>query len=120
MSTSTETSPMKKSFTATATLAAYTLVKLLANGSVTTATQATSGEVVIGFTDRQGDQGKVTPISLINGGGSVFATAAATVTTADAVYPGSGGTVDVTASGSVVGYALQDAVAGDVIEVLLA
>ena len=119
MSSTTETSPLKKSFTPTVTIDAYLLVKL-DGAKVAVATQSASDQGLVGFTDRQGDQDKATPISLLNGGGSVFATAATTITNNDALYAGSGGKLDVTASGSVVGYALQDAVADDVIEVLLA
>jgi len=120
MSTTTMIGGVKRSFTATTTIAQYSLVDLETDGSVGVATlTSSSDEVRVGFADRAAGAGESVPVCLLNGGGSAFGIAAATVTAADALYGASTGKVSSTASGSVIGYALQDAVADDVIEILL-
>lgn len=121
MSSSTYIESVKRTFTATVTIDAYLLTDLQTDGSVGVATlTSSSDEIRAGFADRKINQGDVGPIVLLNGGGTVYGKIAATVTTADALYGATSGKLSSTASGSVIGYALQDAVADDVIEVLLA
>lgn len=124
MATSTSISGMKRTFTATVTVDQYLLTRLDL-GKVNVATKD-STNILVGFADRKIDQATIGPIELINGGGTVLAKAATTVTAGDAVYRASGGKVEtaitsvVTVTGDAVGYSLQDAVANDVIEILLA
>ena len=111
-------SPRKGSFTATVTLSAYQLVKLNTDRSVSVATFA-SGETRVGFVDRAVNQGDPAPVALLNGGGSAFGQASASVTTGDALYAATTGKVSATVTGESVGVALEDGAADDVIEILL-
>lgn len=123
MSSSTIIDSLKRTFTTTATLAGYELLALGTDGTVSIAT-ATSSQTEVGFLDgdRSINAGDVAPVRLLNGGGSVYGTAAATVTIGDTLYPASGGKVGSTSftDSPTIGYALNSGVANDVIEVLLA
>jgi len=123
MSDSTIIDSLKRTFVTTATLSGYELVALQTDGTVAVAT-ASSSQVEVGFVDgeRSINAGDVAPIRLLNGGGSAYGECAATVTAGDALYGQSGGEVGsaVVTDASVVGYALEAGVDGDVIEILLA
>lgn len=116
-------SGMNASFTATATLSAYQLVALETDGTVSVAT-ATSSQTEVGFLigERSVSPGESAPIKLLNGGGSVYATAEATVTVGNALYPASAGKVGTTTftDSPQIGTALNSGVADDDIAVLLA
>jgi hypothetical protein len=120
MSTTTSTPGIKVSFTATVTVDQYLLTSLGTDGTVSVAT-ATSAQTEVGFADRKIDAGTTGTVQLLNGGGSALAVAAATITTGDTLYPATGGGVSSATftDSPVVGIALQDAVADDVIEILL-
>lgn len=111
----------QRTFTATGTMSAYILTKLDTDGTVSTATEVTSGETRVGFTTREVlSAGDSTGIALLNGGGTAYGIAAGTITNAGtALYGASGGKLKTTASGGVVGFSLTSAAANDVIEVLL-
>lgn len=111
----------QRTFTATGTMSAYILSKLGTDGTVSTATQVSSGETRVGFTTREVlSAGDSTGIALLNGGGTAYGIAAGTITNAGtALYGASGGKLGTTASGGVVGFSLTSAAANDVIEVLL-
>jgi len=112
-----------KTFTATATLSGYELLALETDGTVSIAT-ATSSQTEVGFLvgERAVDAGSVAPVRLLNAGGSAYATAAATVTIGDTLYPAASGKVGSTTftDAPTIGFALNSGVADDVIEVLLA
>jgi len=114
---------VNRTFTATATIDAYLLTKVGNDGTVAIATDSAS-EAQIGFTSRQVNEGEATPIVLLNGGGSAFATLSSTVTNAGtAVYAVAGGKVAATATTStaVIGYtAAASGAADDVVEIILA
>ena len=124
MATSTSINNVSRTFTATVTVDQYLLTRLDL-GKVNVATKD-SDDVLVGFSDRKINQSDAGPIQLINGGGTVIAVAATTVTAGDAVYRASGGKIEtaitgvVTVTGDAVGHSLQDAVANDEIEILLA
>lgn len=111
----------QRTFTATGTMSAYILTKLDTDGTVSTATEVTSGETRVGFTTREVlSAGDSTGIALLNGGGTAYGIAAGTITNAGtALYGASGGKLGTTASAGVVGFSLTSAAANDVIEVLL-
>jgi hypothetical protein len=121
MSTATNISNVKRSFTATTTVDAYRVVQLLANGTVSAST-LTDADTKIGLTERKANAGDVVPIVLQNGGGTAFGEIVTTITTGNALYVASGGTLGVTtvSAGAQFATALQNGVAGDVIEILLA
>lgn len=114
---------LNRTFTATATISAYLLTKLGTDGSVAIATDSAS-QVEVGFTSRQVNAGEETPIVLLNGGGSAYATLSSTVTNAGtALYAVAGGKVAATATNStaVIGYtAAAGGAADDVVEIILA
>ena len=114
---------LNRTFTATATIGAYLLTKLGTDGSVAIATDSAS-QVEIGFTSRQVNAGEETPIVLLNGGGSAYATLSSTVTNAGtALYAVADGKVAATATNStaVIGYtAAAGGAADDVVEIILA
>jgi hypothetical protein len=119
MASSTYIENLKASFTATVTISQYLLTSLDL-GKVAVAT-ATSSQTEVGFADRAINQGAVGTVALLNGGGTAYGVAAATITAGDTLYPASGGKVGVATftDNPVIGHALQNAVADDVIEILL-
>ena len=114
---------VNRTFTATVTIDAYLLTKVGTDGTVAIATDSDS-ETQIGFTSRQDNAGEATPIVLLNGGGTAYATLSSTVTNAGtAVYAVAAGKVAATATTStaVIGYtAAAGGAADDVVEIILA
>lgn len=114
---------VNRTFTATVTVGAYLLTKVGTDGTVAIATDSDS-ETQIGFTSRQVNAGEATPIVLLNGGGTAYATLSSTVTNAGtAVYAVAAGKVAATATTStaVIGYtAAAGGAADDVVEIILA
>lgn len=114
---------VNRTFTATVTIDAYLLTKVGTDGTVAIATDSDS-ETQIGFTSRQVNAGEATPIVLLNGGGTAYATLSSTVTNAGtAVYAVAAGKVAATATTStaVIGYtAAAGGAADDVVEIILA
>lgn len=104
-----------RSFVATAALEPYIRVKL-SSGQVVV---AGLNEAAIGVTHARVAAGGLVPVSLFNGYGTTFMTAAAAITSGAAVRGAASGKIDDTGVGPVIGYALEAATAaGDVIEVL--
>ena len=101
---STTIKNVQRTFTATGTMSAYILAKLDTDGTVSTATQVASGETRVGFTTREVlTAGDSTGIVLLNGGGTAYGTAHATITNAGtALYGASGGKIGPVASGGVI------------------
>jgi len=117
----TTTDGLKKTFTATATVSQYRVVFL--NGGDVQHGADSSGGVSIGATDRAADAGTDVTVVLANGGGTASIEASETITAGDAVYAAADGKVGIAATLTedvLVGYALESAVDGDVIEVLFA
>jgi hypothetical protein len=110
---------VKKTFTASGTIAQYSLVKIETDGKVSTATKVGSGEVRVGFSDRAAADGEATSVTLLNGGGSAFGIASATVTIGDILFGATTGKLGTTASHTSVGVALNTVGADDVLEVLV-
>lgn len=125
MSSATLIDSLKRTFTATVTLAGYELLALGTDGTVSVAT-ATSTQTEVGFLDgeRTVNASASAPVRLLNGGGTAYATLASTVTDANtALYPASGGKVGPTTftGAPTIGYSLQaSGSADDVVEILLA
>ena len=118
MASTTQVGGVQKTFSTTATIAQYRVVTINTSGEVITAT-ATDANPLIGLTTREVvTAGDPASIQLLNGGGTGFVTLVATVTTGDSVYSGADGKVSPTATGGLVGVALETAGANDVIEVL--
>lgn len=120
MSTTTNLGGVSRTFSTTSTVSPYICVGLNTSGEVIIATASTAP---IGFTTREVvTAGDDTPIQLLNGGGTAFATAHGTITNAGTkVYTNASGKVSPTLTGgNLVGTALQSASANDVIEILLA
>lgn len=110
---------VKKTFTASGAIAQYSLVKIEADGKVSTATKVASGEYRVGFTDRESADGDSVSVTLLNGGGSAFGIAAATVTIGNVLYGATTGKLGATASHTSVGVALDTVGADEVLEVLV-
>ncbi len=115
----TTVSNVKKTFTASGTIAQYSLVKIETDGKVSTATKVANGELRVGFVDRAATDGEATSVVLLNGGGSAYGIAAATVTIGDSVFGGTTGKLSAVASHTSVGVALNTVGANDVLEVLV-
>lgn len=110
---------VKKTFTASGTIAQYSLVKIEADGKVSTATKVASGEYRVGFVDRAAADGEATSVVLLNGGGTAFGIASATVTIGNVLYGATTGKLGTTASHTAVGVALDTVGADEVLEVLV-
>lgn len=123
MSTATIIDGISATFPVTEDIEAYRLTALQTDGSVIGAVLSDDAETRVGFTTRAATDGEETPIRLLNGGGTVFATVGTTVANAGiALYGAADGklsTVD-TSAGSIIGYSRQSAAVDDVIEVILA
>ena len=118
MSESTE-SKNPRTFQATATaIGAYKLVQLDANEQVSVQTGTTT-TTMIGATKQAVVASGYGSIELLNAGGSFFVTLTETATVNDALYPKGDGFAGVTVvAGMQAGIALQNGVAGDVVEAL--
>jgi hypothetical protein len=107
-----------KSYTAGEAIGAYVRVKKSAG----TVVIAGAGEVGIGVTEANVENGGLVPVALWNGFGTVFMKAGAAISINAPVYPIAAGKIDdaQATQGAPIGYAEEAATAdGDVIEVLL-
>jgi predicted RecA/RadA family phage recombinase len=107
-----------KSYTSTADIAAYVLVKKSGSNVVVLDTQAS--DVAIGVTLAPAKAGAQVPVRLLNAGGTVLIKAANAIAQNAAVRQLNTGTVDDTGTTQIIGYAEEAATAsGDIIEVLI-
>ena len=119
MSSTTQSGGASRTFPTGHTIDQYRVVSLNTSGQVITAT-ATDANPLVGVTTRKVvTAGDPASIQLINGGGTGFVELHATVTNpSTAIYSGADGKASPTATGGLIGVALQGGVAGDVVEVL--
>lgn len=118
MSSTTQSGGVSRTFPTGHVLEQYRVVSLNTSGQVITAT-ATDANPLVGVTTRKVvTAGDPASIQLINGGGTGFVTLVATATIADKLYSATGGKASPTATGGLIGVALETAGADDVIEVL--
>lgn len=117
MSSSTTVQNSLRSFNAGEALTEYLCVKVESDGDVVKAGAATDLPIV-GFTTRGADSGETTPIALINGGGTVYATAAKAIAAGDLVFTAASGKITDATTTTKIGIALETAADdGDVIEI---
>lgn len=112
----------QRTFTASGTVGQYLAAALQSDGKVAVATNAVgTSQKVIGFTTVAASDGDAQSVSIIGGGGTVFAKAKSVITNAGTlVYPSDSGLVGTTATTNytALGITLQSAAANDVIEIL--
>ena len=114
----TTVSNSTRSFGAGEALSPYLLVKVEADGDVVKC-GAASDQPVVGLTTTSAANNEATTISLVNGGGTAYATASEAITAGEFVYTAADGKI----TSSVVlhtkvGVALESSAAdGDVIEI---
>ncbi len=118
---STTINNTQRTFTASGTFAPYLTMKIETDSKVSAGGAAVlSAQKIVGFSTREVlANGDPTPVAL-QGGGTVYATLAATTTAGQLLYPAASGKVGVTATSNyqLLGVALQGGVANDVIEIL--
>jgi len=115
-STGVQKNPITLQATA-AEISAYKVVKLDSNGLMSLAT-AINTEAVIGLTIKPVATSGYGAVDLFNAGGTAYVTLNATVTKGDLLRAANSGKVSVGGTTLALGHALQNGVAGDVIEMI--
>jgi hypothetical protein len=93
------------------------LAVVLSSGKIAVAT-ATTSQKLVGFTTKPVATDGYGAVDCFDSAGTTYGTLGATATTDDLLYTGPGGKLVPTSGGIAVGYAMDNGVADDVIQVL--